>query len=141
MGAPATGAFLACGTNTICGGGTKVGQGKKPILWVLLSTDDVSTNAPLFTDVSDDVRSFSSSRGRESELQDFDAGTATVVFDNRQGDYDPSYHSYIRPLNQLKLFEQFAGATNPVFAGYVYSWDQQWPAPGQSDSLSIAQCV
>src|SRR5262245_45527211 len=141
MGAPSIGAYQACGTGVLCGGGTKVGQGTKPILWALLSTDDVRTDAPVFTDISEDVRSFNVDRGRDSEMQDFDAGRATVTLDNRQGDYDPSFHSYIRPNNQIKLFEQFAGLNNPLFAGYVDAWDQQWPAPGQSDSVAIASCT
>jgi hypothetical protein len=118
-----------------------VGQGLKPELWALLSYDDVSDPTPAWTDVTADVREFGWTRGRESELSEMDAGTASVTLDNRGNDYDPSTHSYIRPMNRLWLREQFSGLTNDCFKGYVESYDQQWPKPGISDALVIANAV
>lgn len=116
---------------------TVFGDEFKPELWALLSYDDMSEATPAWVDVTSDVRAFSTSRGRDSERSEFDAGTASVTLNNRARAYDPNLHTYIRPMNRVQLYMQFDGSTTSIFKGYAESYDQQWPAPGQSDSIAI----
>lgn len=53
--------------------------------WVLGGTQ--------FFDVTDSVRQYSTSRGRSRELDKYQTGVASVVFDNRNRDFDPIYAS------------------------------------------------
>lgn len=118
------------------GASSFAGQGEAPLLQVLLSFDDVTVPTPVWTYVADNkVRSFSVSRGRDSELTEFDTGNARVTLDNRNRAYDPTSNSSIRPMNQLWLREQFSGETHDLFKGYVEIWDQQWPGGGWSDAI------
>ncbi len=121
--------------NLYPGAGTFAGQGFLPLLLVMYSTDDAATPVPTWTYVPDArVRSFSISRGRETQLQEVDAGTASLVLDNRNRAFDPLVNSAIRPMNRFWLREQFSGVTESLFYGYAESYDQSWPGWGGSDA-------
>jgi hypothetical protein len=107
--------------------GATVGQGSAPEVWVLYSTDDASVSVPTWTDATAKLRDFSTSRGRQSELAEIDAGTTTITLDNRARTFDPAFNAAIRPMNQWKILEQFSGETQPIFTGYADSYDQTWP--------------
>lgn len=117
-----------------------VGQGNYPELWVLYSTSDTSSQSPSWTDATAKVRSFSTSRGRETELADVDAGTATVTLDNRDRSFDPAHNSGIRPMNRWWIREQFSGETQDIFVGYAESYDQTWPGQGR-DAVCVVSCA
>jgi hypothetical protein len=110
------------------------------LLWALYSTSDVSVNVPAWTDASSKVRQFSTSRGRDNELADIDAGTATVVVDNRDRTFDPTLNPAIKPMNRWWLRSQFSGATQDMFVGYAASIDNIWPAP-PNDAVAVISCV
>ncbi len=136
------GGFLYPSLTTYPDTTTYPGQGQKPMLQILISTDDVSASSPLWSYVAEnDMRAFSISRGRESELSLDDAGTATVVLDNRDRAFDPVSNPLIRPLNRVWLREQFSGETQDLFKGYVEAVDQEWPGGGWSDATVTLSCV
>lgn len=147
MGSVNTSPFQPLGGFNLGTGPTSLmGQGKRPELWVLWSFSDAQTDPPAWVTVTSRVRSFETSRGRDSERQEIDAGTATVVLDNRDRAFDPTYTSgtyypNVRPRNRVWLREQFNGSTNDLFKGYVESYGQQWPAPGMSDALTVVEAA
>lgn len=115
------------------------GQGNFPLARCRLSYDDVSVPTPSWGEVANaDFRSFSSSRGRDNELSEFDAGTASVTFDNRDRSFDPLNNSAIRPLNRVWLYYEFNGRVRDIFKGYASSWGQDWPNGGWSDAVATA---
>ena len=119
------------------------GQGDLPVVSVLYSTDDASDTDPLWIDATAYVRSFSVSRGRESERAEIDAGTATIVLDNRTGVFSspvvPTILPGIRPLNRWWIREQFTGETRSIFLGYAEAYDQTWS--GGVDAVATVSCV
>jgi hypothetical protein len=119
------------------GAGAIIGQGNQPELWCLYTTDDASVSSPVWIDATADVRSFSTSRGRASELSSFDAGTWTVVVDNRDRTFDPTVHAAITPFNRWWLRVQFSGETHDLIKGYAESYDNQWPGGGWSDAVCV----
>lgn len=118
-----------------------VGQGSNPLVRCRLSFDDASASNPTWVEVADSkFRGFSISRGREVELQQSDAGSATVVLDNRDRAFDPAntaspYYPNVTPMVRLWLYEEFSGEVHDLFKGYVESWDQEWPGGGWSDAI------
>jgi len=118
-------------------GSAIVGQGNSPELWVLYSTDDASVSTPVWNDATAKVRAFSTSRGRENELAEVDAGTAGVTLDNRTRTFDPVINTAIRPMNRWLLREQFSGETQDIFKGYADSYQQRWP--GGMDAETAVQ--
>lgn len=134
------GTRLVCGTGVLCGTGTIVGQGPFPDLWVQYSTDAASDTDPLWRDATAAVRGFNTDRGRNSELDEVDAGTATLVLSNRDRTFDPTVNATIRPMNRWRIRSQFSGATEDIFVGYAESYDQQWPGGGK-DAVAVASAV
>lgn len=119
-----------------------VGQGEKPEVWVLYSTSDAGDHLPTWTGLTDiQVRSWEVNRGRESELSQVDAGTATITVDNRDRLFDPTSNTIIRPMNRWWIRSQFSGITEDLFKGYAESYDQQFPDWGGSDAVTVVSCV
>jgi hypothetical protein len=110
------------------------------MLWALYSTDDFTEATPFWNDATSKVRAFSTSRGRDSELQEIDAGTATVELDNRTRTFDPVSNSAIKPMNKWWLRSQFAGETQDLFMGYAERYDQTWPAK-VGDAVAVVHCA
>jgi hypothetical protein len=89
-----------------------------------------------------DVRSISIRRGRERPDQRNDAGTVTIVFDNRSGDYDPdkTTGTYWPKLNdglRVLVSASWQGVTTLLYVGYVESIDADYGF----DATSTFTCV
>src|SRR5437016_1205716 len=130
-----TGPALWPGTSTFPNTNVFPGQGNLPLLDVYISFSDIAALSPVWTWISPNkVRSFSISR-TEGET-----GTSTLVLDNRNRDFDPTfvsspYYPNVRPLNRVWLREQFTGETQDMFFGYAESYEMQWPGGGWSDAV------
>lgn len=112
-----------------------------PVLLVEFTTDDPDDTTPSWTDVTEHVRSFTTSRGRDSELSLVEAGTATITLSNRGRDFDPTNDATLRPMNRWRISVVMDGpVTEEIFTGYAESYDQQWPAVGK-DAITIVSCV
>jgi hypothetical protein len=86
-----------------------------------------------FSDVTADVMSLSTNRGRSRELDQYVAGTATINFNNNLRKYDPlntasAYYPYILPRRYVRIKSNGL----PVFAGLVNSWSLAYEKPNQS---------
>lgn len=97
----------------------------------------VSTSGTFLKDVTQYVRSVSISRGRSRELDRFEAGSFSVVFDNRLRYFDPLYTSspyngYITPKRGIQIWS--AGIKQ--FDGNVQDWNLSYDISG--DSIAIA---
>jgi hypothetical protein len=140
--AATTGPALKTSTSQVTSTSTLTGQGVAPIVRARYSLDDVSVSTPIWVEVDNsDLRSFSTSRGRDSEQTQFDAGSASVTLDNRDRQFDPVLHATIRPLNRWWLFEEFSGEVQDLFKGYAESYGNQWPGGGWSDAVCVVTIV
>ncbi len=114
---------------------------------------DINTlgNAPAdVVDVTDQVLRCSTRRGRNRILSNFEAGTATVVLNDPNSDFNPQntaspYYTKLLPLRKIRIYAQteFNGETVEVniFAGYITSYDTNF-AVGVYETASVTlQCV
>lgn len=85
-------------------------------------------------DWTPDLRSFSVSRGRSSELAQVDAGTCSLVLDNRARQHDPF-------AGTAAIYAPVALSWGglPIFTGHVNSWTQSYQ--GRFDAISEAACT
>jgi hypothetical protein len=95
-------------------------------------------------DVSAWVRSFTSSRSFQSGQDVWNAGSLTLVLDNRDGRFSPDNVattptpapyasggiSGVRPGCPISVLMTYAGIEYPVFTGYVTSWGESWTEHG-----------
>lgn len=115
---------------------TTAGAGKVPINSTLSSIT--------WTDISADVRSLSTTRGRSSELNDFTTGSLQLVLSNADRKYDPeyaagAYYGKLTPGRPIRVKAQpSGGSTSGVFLGFVDEWNQQYDAPNDATALVTA---
>jgi hypothetical protein len=87
---------------------------------------------PNYTVLAGRLRGFSLSRGRNSELDSFEAGTLSLLLDNRDRALDPTntaspYYPYVLPMRRVRLTAIYGTTTYRLFTGYIESWPQSWP--------------
>lgn len=115
---------------------------------------DTATWGPdiVWTDVSADVRSIRIDRSFSRHVQWWNPGTATIVLNNRHGNYSPSNLSgpyvtggitQIRPLRPIQVLATYAGTTYYLYTGYATDWDESWspgPGTGTGDAIVTVPC-
>ena len=100
-----------------------------------------------FTDVSAFLRSFKISRGRASNLTEFQPGTAVVELDNSDNRFSPNQTTHffdsstnrtkVQPLKRLRIKAAYSGTTYTLFTGFVESFPVNYPLAGQDSVVKI----
>lgn len=109
-----------------------------PDITVEVSFSSRPTAEPSWTDISSAVKAIPQiTRGRQTVLDRFQAGTATVLVDNRDRDFDPtyasgSYYPNVVPMRRIRIRATFSSTTYDLFNGYVVDWPQQYPGPREA---------
>lgn len=98
---------------------------------------------PSWVEYTSKMRSYAVDRGRGSEQQEFDAGTATFLLDNRDRGLDSGITKgagKVRPFNSVRLDITDSSGTHTQFQGYVERYSYHYDPGGQDASVSLA-CV
>ena len=100
-----------------------------------------------WTDVSAYLRNFETSRGRLTNLAQFQTGTATVTLDNRDNRFSPNQSTYyydavnfrtkIQPLKRLRIRAEYNSVTYDLFHGFVESFPVQYAGQGYDASTKL----
>jgi hypothetical protein len=93
-----------------------------------------------YADLTSLVLSINIKRGRNRQLDQFNAGTAQVVFNNNSRILDPLntasiYYPYVLPRSPIIIY---ANGT-PIYSGYVEDWDLDYQNANQG--RMFARCV
>src|SRR5581483_11147134 len=108
---------------------------------VTASTTDIVTNILMFEqidgtwrDISADLMTGTTRRGKTKELDAFTAGNMTLTLSNNNRQYDPNYASSpyngsILPQRRMQLLTIVNGTLYSVFLGYINSWTQKYIGP------------
>ena len=117
-----------------------------PIAGVFIAfSDGPYVASPAWTEVTQYVRGITTHRGRASDLDQFDTGTAQLVLDNRDRRFDPFYTSGpyypngLTPRRQIRIVGQIGGSTYEVFRGFIAGWPVTWSEAGYDSTVTI-QC-
>lgn len=110
-------------------GGNIVPDAADPAIAILLET-----SAGVWRDISADFVSGSIRRGKQRELDDYQPGTSSLLFNNTSRQYDPSntagpYYGSILPMKRLWVLASWAGITYSKFFGYTDRWIQTKQGP------------
>lgn len=85
-----------------------------------------------FVDISANVTSVSTSRGKTSELSSFEAGRANVTLNNFSREFDPSFggefSSLVTPAGEMRIISDNV----LVFTGLVEDWNLSYSPSGES---------
>jgi hypothetical protein len=112
---------------------------------------NVLADGPLdLVDITSQVRRVSTRRGRNRLLSQFEAGTATVILNDPNGDFNPQntsspYYGKLFPLRKIRIYAETTLSGNPVtvnlFSGYINSFDTSFYQGTNEDSTVTLQCV
>lgn len=85
-----------------------------------------------WVDITAYVISFSTRRGRSDALGRMEAGTATVVLDNSDRRFDPTfasgaYYPNVVPMKKIRISAVSSAVTYRLFVGHISSWPPDWP--------------
>jgi hypothetical protein len=132
-----------------------------PIPKVEIGFDIVGTNAPFFTldnptkgvldntsfplsgsifyDVTDKVKSIATRRGKNRQLDEFDAGLANILFDNNDRTFDPEnpnspYAGQIIPKRAIRV----SSGGQRIFTGVIDDWNLEYQPGGNSEASAAS---
>lgn len=115
---------------------------------------DTATWGPdvVWTDISAYLRSVTTTRRFDRAVTSWQAGSATIVLDNRDGRFSPDNLSgpyvsagvtAIRPWRPLRVRITYNSVTYALYTGYAVDWVESWSqAPtGQGDATVTVPCL
>lgn len=93
----------------------------------------------IFYDVTDSVKGITTRRGKNRQLDEFDAGLANVVFENNDRTFDPEYvnspyYGQIIPKRSIRI----SSAGNRIFTGVIDDWNLNYEPGGSSEASAAA---
>lgn len=93
---------------------------------------------PTWVDVSGYLMALSSRRGRQTELDRMETGYASIVLDNRDRRFDPTYTSSpyypnVVPMRSVRLSGVWLGSKFPIFTGFIGAWPPEYLGPLDSN--------
>jgi len=105
----------------------------------LLNSNQYVLGGEVFADISENVKSVSIGRGKSRELERFNAGSASVVFNNHLRTFDPTYDlspyaGQIEPKRRIRI--SLDGIIQ--FEGIVADWNLQYDPSGYSTATAVA---
>lgn len=112
---------------------------------------NVLADAPAdIVDITPQVRKVSTRRGRNRILANFEAGSAAVILNDPNSDFNPQnpsspYYGKLLPLRKIRIYAETTLSGNPVtvnlFSGYITSYDTSFYQGTNDDSTVTLQCV
>ena len=96
------------------------------------SLDVLADTTSLVVDISNQVDSIATSRGRQINTEQFNTGTASVRILDQNGDFNPQnpsspYYTYLNPMRKIAITATYLGVTYPIFAGYITNYNTNTP--------------
>jgi hypothetical protein len=98
----------------------------------VLGTNELASSAIQEINISDQVRRISTRHGRDRAFEEYLPGEATIEFYDFTGDWNPNntsspYYPQVKPMRQVRVTTTYNGTDYSIFAGYITSWDYNWP--------------
>lgn len=107
------------------------------------SLPSVTVAATSWTDITVDVRAVTTRRGRSSNFDEYQPGTASVTLNNRDRDYDPvhatgPYFGKLLPMKRVRVSMSIgAGAFTPLYNGHILSFPQTYVRNTRDATVTI----
>ena len=98
----------------------------------VLGTNVLAGGSALIVDVSDQVDSVTTTRGRNAQADIFQTGSLTLRIVDQNGDFNPQnengpYYGLLTPLRKVQITATYAGTTYPMFSGFITSYTTTTP--------------
>ena len=107
-----------------------------------LGTNVLADTASFSVDISNQVISCQTQRGRNLTADQFQAGTLLLKIADQNGDWNPQnvsgpYYGLLSPMRKITVTATYSGVTYPIFAGYIESYVSSIPNNIDGNNLAI----
>ena len=86
----------------------------------------------VIVDVSNQVDSIQTSRGRNAQADQFQTGQLTLRIVDQNGDFNPQnvsgpYYGLLNPMRKVQITATYSGVTYPIFSGFITGYQTTTP--------------
>lgn len=125
MAIPTLNAFINFSTGASFGQAFIIGQG-------IFGTNILADSAAVIVDVSDQLDTVTTTRGRNATADQFQAGTLTMRIVDQNGDFNPQnpaspYYNLLTPMRKVQITATYGSTTYPIFSGYITGYNTVTP--------------
>ena len=97
-----------------------------------LDINVLSDASAVIVDVSDQVDSIQTNRGRNAQADLFQTGTLTLRIVDQNGDFNPQnpsspYFGLLSPMRKVQITATYGATTYPIFSGFITSYSTNTP--------------
>jgi hypothetical protein len=98
----------------------------------IFGTNVFADSAGVIVDVSDQVDTISTSRGRNAASDVFQTGTMSLRIVDENGDFNPQntagpYFNLLSPMRKVQITATYDGVTYPIFSGFITGYNTVTP--------------
>jgi len=125
MAIPTLNAFINFSTGASFGPAFIIGQG-------IFGTNVLADSTAVIVDVSDQLDTVTTTRGRNATADQFQAGTLTMRIVDQNGDFNPQnpaspYYNLLTPMRKVQITATYGSITYPIFSGYITGYNTVTP--------------
>lgn len=107
-----------------------------PTVTVEMSFSTGPLDTPSWEEI--DVKAVTTKTGRSARFNEYQPGTAALVVNNREREFDPLHASgphfgELTPNKRMRVTAVYDGTTYDVFTGFVNGWPQSYAPPSESE--------
>ena len=98
----------------------------------ILDTNVLADSASVIVDVSNQVNSIETKRGRNAQADQFQTGTLTMRIVDQNGDFNPQnptgpFFQLLTPMRKVQITATYGATTYPIFSGFITSYQTTTP--------------
>jgi hypothetical protein len=112
----------------------------------IFGTNVFADSAAVIVDVSDQVLSVQTKRGRNALSDQFQTGNLTLRIVDQNGDFNPQnpaspYYTYLSPMRKVQITATYSGIVYPIFQGFITSYVTTYPKDSEDVAYTTIQAV
>jgi hypothetical protein len=112
----------------------------------ILDTNVLADSASVIVDVSNQVDSIQTIRGRNAQADQFQTGTLSLRIVDQNGDFNPQnpsgpYYNLLTPMRKVQITATYGAVTYPIFSGFITSYTTTTPKNANDVVYTTIQAV
>ena len=112
----------------------------------IFGTNVFADSAAVIVDVSDQVMSVQTKRGRNALSDQFQTGNLTLRIVDQNGDFNPQnplspYAGLLSPMRKVQITATYSGVVYPIFQGFITSYVTTYPKDAEDVAYTTIQAV
>jgi hypothetical protein len=112
----------------------------------ILGTNVLADSTALIVDVSNQVDSITTIRGRNAQADLFQTGALTLRIVDQNGDFNPQnpsgpYYGLLTPMRKVQITATYGGIEYPMFSGFITTYTTTTPKTATDVAYTVITAV